>query len=90
MQGSWATNNPSCHVESRFYSKDQKILLTSLVAQMVKNLQFRRPRFDPWVRKIPWRRECLPTPVFFPEEFHRQRSLMGYNPRGCKESTITE
>ena len=38
MQGSWATNNPSCHVESRFYSKDQKILLTSLVAQMVKNL----------------------------------------------------
>jgi len=28
----------------------------SLVAQMVKNLQCRRPRFDPWVRKIPWRR----------------------------------
>ena len=90
MQGSWATNNLSCHVESRFYSKDQKILLTLLVAQMVKNLQFRRPGFDPWVRKIPWRRECLPTPVFFPGEFHGQRSLMGYNPWGCKESTMTE
>ena len=31
----------------------------SLVAQMVKNrLQCRRPGFDPWVGKIPWRREC--------------------------------
>ena len=26
------------------------------------------------VRKIPWRRECLPTPVFLPEEFHGRRS----------------
>ena len=24
-----------------------------------------RPRFDSWVRKIPWRRGRLPTPVFF-------------------------
>ena len=29
-----------------------------------------RPRFDPWVGKIPWRRERLPTPVFWPREFH--------------------
>ena len=27
-------------------------------------LQCRRPGFDPWVGKIPWRRERLPTPVF--------------------------
>ena len=32
-------------------------------------LQCRRPRFDSWVRKIPWRRERLPTPVFWPGEF---------------------
>ena len=33
----------------------------SLVAQLVKNLlQCRRPRFDPWVRKISWRREGHP------------------------------
>ena len=31
--------------------------------------------------KIPWRREQLPTPVFLPREFHRQRGLMGYHPR---------
>ena len=32
---------------------------------MVKNRpQCRRPWFDSWVRKIPWRRVRLPTPVF--------------------------
>ena len=31
---------------------------------------------DPWVGKIPWRREWLPTPVFLPGEFHGQRSLV--------------
>ena len=25
-----------------------------------------RHEFDPWVRKIPWRRAQLPTPVFLP------------------------
>ena len=41
--------------------------------------------FDPWVWKIPWRREWLPMPVFLPIEFHGQRSLAGYSPWGCKE-----
>ena len=43
----------------------------SLVAQLVKNPPAMwRPGFDPWVGKIPWRRERLPTPVFWPREFH--------------------
>ena len=54
----------------------------SLVAQLVKNL---RPGFDPWVGKIPWRRESLPTPVFWPGEFHEL-----YSPWGHKESEVTE
>jgi len=33
-------------------------------------LQCRRPRFDPWVGKIPWRRQWHLTPVFLPGEFH--------------------
>ena len=33
------------------------------------HLQCGRPGFDPWVGKIPWRRERLPTPVFWPGEF---------------------
>jgi len=36
--------------------------------------------FDLWVRKIPWRREGLPTAVFLPGKFHGQRSLAGYSP----------
>ena len=44
--------------------------LTCLVAQMVVCLQCRRPRFDPWVRKISWRRTWQPTPVFLPEKSH--------------------
>ena len=39
-----------------------------------------RPRFDPWVRKIPQRRESLSTPVFLPGKSYGQRSLVGYSP----------
>ena len=39
--------------------------ISSLIAQLVKNrLQCGRPQFDPWVGKLPWRRDRLPTPVF--------------------------
>ena len=40
----------------------------SPVAQLVKILQCGRPGFDPWLGKIRWRREQLPTPVFWPGE----------------------
>ena len=59
----------------------------SFVAQLVRNLPaIRKPGSDPWVGKIPWRRERLPkTPVFWPGEFQGL-----YNPWGCKESDMTE
>ena len=52
--------------------------------------QCRRHRFDPQVRKIPWRRKWQPTPVFLPGAFQGQRNLMGYSPWGLKESDVTE
>ena len=53
----------------------------SLVAQMVKNLlAMQETQLDPLVRKIPWGREWLLTPVFLPGESHEYRSLMGYSP----------
>ena len=56
------------------------------MAQLVKNSpQCRKPGFDPWVGKIPWRKERLPTPVFWPGEFHEL-----YSPWGHKESETTE
>ena len=62
----------------------------SLVAQMVKNLPaMQETRFDPWVGKIPLRKEWLPTPIFLPGESHEQRRLEGYNPWSCKESDVT-
>ena len=42
----------------------------------------KRHKFNPWVGKIPWRRERQPTPVFLPGESHGQRSLVGYSPWG--------
>ena len=59
---------------------------TSQVALVVKNLPANagneRRRFDPWVRRIPWR-AWQPTLVFLPGESHGQRSLAGYSPQGC-------
>ena len=61
------------------------------MAQLVKNLStMQDTRFDPWVWKIPLKRDWLPTPVFLPGEFHGQRSLVGVQSMGCKESDMTE
>ena len=49
------------------------------------HLQCERPRFSLWVGKIPWRRERLPTPAFWPGEFHGL-----YSPWDGKESDTTE
>ena len=46
--------------------------------------------FSPWVRKILWRRELQPTPVFLPGKCHGQRGLVGYSPWGHKELDTTE
>ena len=49
--------------------------------------RLRRCRFDPWARKIPWRREWQPTPVSFPGQSHEQRILEGYSPWSHKSQT---
>ena len=51
-------------------------------------LQCRKSGFHSWVRKIPWRREWLLTPIFLPGKFHGQRSLV--SPWGHKNSDMTE
>ena len=52
------------------------------MAQLVKNPPATQ---ETWVGKIPWRRERLPTPVFWPGEFHGL-----YSPWSRKESYTTE
>ena len=69
----------------------QKIGTCYQVAQRLKRLlPTWETGFDPWVRKSAWRRKWHPTPVFLPGESHGWRSLVGYSPRGHKESDRTE
>ena len=57
------------------------IIRASLVAQTINSLPaMQKTVFDPWVGKIPWRREWLPTPVFLPGGLHGQRGLVGHSP----------
>ena len=49
----------------------------------------KRCGFDPWVRKIPWRRAQQPTPVFLPGESQdkglQSPLLVDYSPLDHKE-----
>ena len=62
---------------------------------MVKNTlanaeNIKRQEFNPWVRKIPWRRASSLLQYFCLGESHGQRSLVGYSPWGLKESDTAE
>ena len=68
----------------------------SEVAQKVKRLPALQ---ETWVRSLGWEdplekwmatHSRQPTLVFLPGEFHGQRTLVGYNPWGLKESDTTE
>ena len=50
----------------------------------------KRCGFNPWVGKIPWKREWLPTLVFLLEKLNGQRSLVGYSLWCHKELDTTE
>ena len=53
-------------------------------------LQCRRLQVNPWIRKIPWRRECQPIQIVLPGEFREQRRLVGCSPWGHIEWDMTE
>ena len=76
---------------SRHFLLKLHLLGTPLVAQMAKNLPaVQETQVPSQVRKIPWRREWQPTPVFLPREPYGQRSQVAYSPWGRKESDMTE
>ena len=57
---------------------------TIILVLVVKNPPAKAgDRFDPWVRRILWRRKWQSTVIFLPGKFHGQRSLAGYSPRAC-------
>ena len=70
---------PTCDKKMGFSGSDGRVLL-----------QCRKPGFNAWVGKIPWRRKWQSTPVFLPGEFNGQRSLKGSSPWSHKELDTTE
>ena len=46
--------------------------------------QCRRSKFNPQVRKSPWRKKWQLTPVSLPGNSHGHRSMAGYSSWGCK------
>ena len=63
------------------------VIIMTYCSSVVKNLAAHvgRCRFDPWVRKIPWRWNWQYTRVMLPGKSHRQLSLVTYSPWGHKE-----
>ena len=91
----WATSETQSQVKPKTkYTQIKKKVDICIYARdfpaVSDGKECRRPRFDPWIGNISWRRICHPTAVFLPGEFHGQRSLVGYNPWGHKESDVTE
>ena len=62
----------------------------TLTNSHINHLQFRRARFDPWVGKIPWRREWQPTPVFLPGESPWTEEPGGLQSVGLQRADTTE
>ena len=61
---------------------------------MVKTLPVMQEGQEIQLQSLGWEdpleRAWQPTPVFLPGEVHGQRSLVGYSPRGLKESDTTQ
>ena len=81
---STTSNSESCGLELRTFET-----LEGICAQVGSDgksicLPCGRPKFNPWVRKIPRRRKWHPTPVLLPGKSHGWRSLVGYSPWGCR------
>ena len=53
-------------------------------------LKCRRPGFDPWVRKMPWRREWQPTPIFLAWKIPWTEEPGQIQSMGHKKSNTTE
>ena len=83
-------NQFAIHLKLTWHCKSIRFQYGSVGKESAHNAGNRRFRFDPWVRKIPWRRKWQLTPVFLPEKSHGQRRLAVYSPKGQKELDTTE
>ena len=79
----------SCEKQIRVNESTYELREAPQVVPVVKNppdnSRLKRCGFDPWIRKISWRRKWQPTSVFLPGKIHGQRNLAGW-----KELDTTE
>ena len=88
----------SCTLKNKFLSSIFSVAINQTLLNInLKVWEFtcqckrhKKLRFNPWVRKIPWRRAWQPIPVFLPGKSHGHRSLVSCAPEGHKESNTTE
>ena len=71
-------------------NNDEEASWASLVAQSEKTLQYRRPGFDPWFGKIPWRRKWLTHSSILAWKISWTQEPGGLQSWGGKESGTTE
>ena len=74
-QGKTCSRSQSCRTNNFCMQGPQRASLG--LSWWRRHLQYGRPGFEPWVGKIPWRRERLPIPVFWSGEFHGLYSPWG-------------
>ena len=81
----------SLFLDSHFYSIDLCVYhyanVTWFLSTIAFYLQCRRPGFDSWVGKIPWRRKWQSTPALLSGKSHGRRNLIGYSPWVAKSRT---
>ena len=70
ISGTISISKPLCNDGCSFFLGDILFLFGVTTFNGKESAHNTRLGFDPWVRKIPWRREWLPTPVFLPGEPH--------------------
>ena len=81
---------PPCQCLSSFDGSCSDRGLPTWLTGRESAFQDRRHRFDPWVRKILWRRKWQPTLVSLPGKSHEQRTLVSYSPWGRKMLDTTD
>ena len=76
-----------------YHTRSSVILLLSWLSgkeSVCQCLSMQEAQVQSLGRKDLWGRKWQPIPAFLPGKSHEQRSLVGYSPRGCKESDMTE
>ena len=91
-KGQQETVTQGLHIYSLTFPMRSLVFMHILIIYPITGicLQRRRPEFDSWVRKSPWRKTRQPAPVFLPGESHGWGSLVGFHLWDHTESDTTE